>query len=99
MTPEQFLTQLKRQGPAPVYLFIGPEAYHRNTCRKALLDVALGSEDREEGFIHHDLDSASLSSVLDDARSLSLFATRRLLWISGAEIALPRGRAAASGGD
>src|SRR5439155_27074118 len=34
----------------------------------------------------------TLATVLDDARSLSLFAPRRLIWVSGAEAALPRGR-------
>ena len=32
--------------------------------------------------------------MLDDARSLSLFAPNRVVWVSGAETALPRGRAA-----
>jgi DNA polymerase-3 subunit delta len=35
-----------------------------------------------------------LAGALDDARSMSLFVTRRVIWISSAEAALPRGRAA-----
>jgi DNA polymerase-3 subunit delta len=48
-----------------------------------------------------DLDEVPLASALDDARSLSLFAARRVIWISSAEAALPRGKAAAeeSGAD
>lgn len=95
MTPEQFLRQLAK-GPAPVYLFIGPDAYYRDACRKALLAAALSPEDREDGYIHHDLDELSLAEVIDDARSMSLFATRRVIWVSGAEGVLPRGRAAAA---
>jgi len=93
MTPDQFLDRLKKNGPAPAYLFLGPEAYQRERCRRALLDAALPGADREEGLTRHDLDEIPLASVLDDARSMSLFATRRVIWIAGAEVALPRGRA------
>src|SRR5574341_56770 len=94
MTPEQFLAQIQRQGPAPVYLFLGPEPYRRELCRRALVDSVLRTEEREDGLVRHDLEEATLSAVLDDARSLSLFAPRRVLWISNSEAALPRGRAA-----
>jgi DNA polymerase-3 subunit delta len=92
MTPDQFLDRLKKNGPASAYLFLGPEAYQRERCRKALLDAALPPEDREEGLTRHDLDEIPLASVLDDARSMSLFASKRVIWIASAEAALPRGR-------
>ena len=51
MTPEQFLDRLQKNGPEPVYLFLGPEAYHRERCRAALLEAVLAlREDRESGF-------------------------------------------------
>jgi DNA polymerase-3 subunit delta len=68
----------------------------RDRCRRALLEAALPAEDREQGFEQHDLDEEELRSVMDGARTLSLFATRRLIWISAAEGALPRGRAIAA---
>ena len=98
MTPDQFVKQVAR-GPAPVYLFIGPEAYQREQCRKALLDAALPLEDREQGYIRHDLDEVSLAEVLDDARSMSLFASQRVIWVSAAEGALPKGRAISTAGE
>ncbi len=94
MTPEQFLSQIRRQEPAPAYLFVGPEPYRRNLCRRALCDAVLGAEDLEQGYVPHDLGEAPLSEVLDDAASLSLFAPKRVLWIAAAEAALPRARAA-----
>ncbi len=97
MTPVQFLDRLKRNGPESVYLFIGPESYNRERCRRALMEAALPGEDRESGFIRHDLDQVSLAEAIDDARSLSLFASRRLVWLARAEAALPRGEAASSG--
>ena len=96
MTPDQFLDRLKRTGPEPAYLFVGPEAYNRERCRRALLDAALPAADRESGFTRHDLDQVPLAAALDDARSLSLFAARRVLWLARAEAALPRGKTAES---
>ena len=40
----------------------------------------------------HDLAELTLAEILDDARSLSLFASERLIWIVNAELALPRAR-------
>ena len=99
MNPAEFLRKLQKSGPAPVYLFAGSESYERERCRHALLDAALPPDEREQGLITHDLDEVSLSAVLDDAQSLSLFATRRVLWVMSAESALPRGRAAAASDD
>ncbi len=94
MTPEQFLRQLEKPGPPPVVLFLGPEAYQRRACRDALLAKALSAQERESGLTRHDLDEVSLREVLDDARSFSLFAGRRVIWAGGAEGALPRRLAA-----
>ena len=90
MTPEQFLAKIAKQAPVPAYLFLGQEGYQRKLCREALLARLLPREAREEGFTHVDLEGTSLNEVLDDARSLSLFATDRLIWIGSAELALPR---------
>lgn len=97
MTPDQFLAKLKKDGPEPVYLFLGPEAFERERCRKAIFAAALPDEEaREDGFTRHGLDQIPLAAAIDDARSMSLFAQQRLLWLSSAEAAVPRTRAAAS---
>jgi len=100
MTPEQFLASLQKNGPASAYLFLGPEAYQRERCRRALVDAVLGasasSEERESGFTRHNLDQTPLATVLDDACSMSLFTSKRVIWVGEAEAVLPRGRAAAS---
>ncbi len=93
MSPEQFLQRVQKGPPAPVYLFLGPEVYQLGACRRALVNKVLAAEDRENGLSRHDLEETTLASVLDDARSLSLFAPNRVVWVSGAEAALPRGRA------
>jgi len=94
LSPDQFLQRLRKSAPAPVYLFLGPELYQLGLCRRALVDKVLAPEDRENGLARHDLEQITLSEVLDDARSLSLFAPKRVIWTSGAEAVLPRGRAA-----
>jgi DNA polymerase-3 subunit delta len=95
LTPQQFLTGLKQGEPAPVYLFLGPEPYQREYCRRALLERVLPSAgEREAGLTRHDLEETTLAAVLEDACSLSLFAPRRAILVSNAEAALPRGRGA-----
>ena len=96
MTPDQFLAKLKKDGPEPVYLFLGPDAFERDRCRRALMEAALPPEGREDGFTRHDLSQVPLAEAIDDARSMSLFATQRLLWLASAEAAVPRARAASS---
>lgn len=94
MTPAQFLRELERKAPPPLVLFAGPEDYLRRRCRQALIEKCLAPEERDEGFVRHDLEEISLAEAIDDARSFSLFAPRRLIWVASAEAALPRGRAA-----
>ena len=77
-------------------MFFGAELYQLGLCRRALIERVLAPEERESGVERHDVAESSLAAVLDDARSLSLFATNRVIWASGAEAALPRGRAASS---
>ena len=96
MTPAQFLSQLANRGPSPVNLFLGSEAYQREKCRRALLEKVLPEAERESGLTRLDLAENTLAEAIDDARSLSLFSPKRLIWISSAEMALPRGRANAA---
>jgi DNA polymerase-3 subunit delta len=94
LTPEQFLQRISKAQPATAYLFLGPEVYQLSACRRALVEKMLAPEDRDNGLSRHDLEETTLANILDDARSLSLFASNRVIWVSGAEAALPRGRAA-----
>lgn len=96
MTPDQFLVKLKKDGPEPAYLFLGSESYERDRCRRALIEAALPPDQREDGFTRHSLDQLTLAAAVDDASSMSLFASQRVIWLGGAEAAVPRARAAAS---
>lgn len=96
MRPDQFLQRIRKSPPAGAYLFLGSELYQLDACRRALLERVLGSQDRENGLARFDLAETTLAVILDDARSLSLFAANRVIWVSGAEAALPRGRASSA---
>lgn len=90
VNPEQFLARVAKQPLASAYLFLGPEGYYRRLCREALCDRALGLGQRGDGLTHVDLEETTVANVLDDARSLSLFASDRVIWITSAELAMPR---------
>ena len=86
MTAAQFLVRIQKELP-PAALLLGPEAYDRRRITEALL-----ARFPEDAVTQRDLGEAEMAEVLDDARSLSLFAADRLIWVSNAEAALPRGR-------
>ena len=90
MTPEELLRSLQ-QGPLKAaYLFVGPDAYSRSLCRRAITDKAVPADKHEDAITRHELETVSLADVMDDACSFSLFASERLIWVSGAEAALPK---------
>ncbi len=99
MTAEQFQARIAKHAPASAYLFLGQEGYQRALCRRALISRVLPAESRADGVTQIDLESATLSEVLDDARSLSLFSAERLIWVSSAELALPRRLVAGDDGE
>lgn len=98
-TGESFLNHVAKQPLAAAYFFVGPEMYGRDKCRKALVEKFLGADAPEDAFTRHTLDELTMAEVLDDARAMSLFAAQRVIWVTRAEGALPRGRAAAAAED
>lgn len=94
MSPAQLLARIAKGNVPPVVLLLGPEAYQRTRIREALLAAA-----PEDTVTRLDLSQTTLAEVVDDARSLSLFASERVIWVANAEAALPRGRAAEDDGE
>lgn len=85
MTPAQFLGRIKRNEIPPVCLFLGQEGYNRRRCREALRGAREGVEAE-----YYDASETSIAAIVDDARSMSLFVTERLIFVIGAEAAMPR---------
>jgi DNA polymerase-3 subunit delta len=90
VTPEQFLARIAKAPPAAAYLFVGQEGYQRRVCKDALIQRVLTPETRADGLTQTDLENTSITEILDDARSLSLFASERIIWVASAELALPK---------
>jgi DNA polymerase-3 subunit delta len=100
VSPAQFLGILKKGALAPAYLFLGSEGYDRRRCKEALLNAHLTPEERVEGLAGYDLSQHTIAEVIDDARALSLFASKRLIVASSAEAAMPKvGKSASSNED
>jgi DNA polymerase-3 subunit delta len=91
MTPAQLIARVKKNAAPAAVLLLGPEAYERRRIKEAL-----AAQFPADAVAQHDLAEAELAAVLDDARSLSLFAVERLIWVVNAEAAMPKGRAAAA---
>lgn len=91
MTAAQFLARVKRADIPPVILFLGQEGYNRRRCRQALVAAMPGIETEQ-----CDASETSLAAILDDARAMSLFASERLIFVTGAEAAMPRSSRAAA---
>ncbi len=94
MTPAQFLARVKRNEVPPVCLFLGQEGYNRRRSRAALVAA-------REGVAAEYFDAAetALAAIIDDARAMSLFASERLMFVSGAEAAMPRSSRTAAASD
>jgi DNA polymerase III subunit delta len=94
VTAGQLISRAKKGTPPPAVLLLGPEAYERRRIKEALT-----AGYAPDAIAQHDLAELALAEALDDARSLSLFASERLIWIVNGEAALPRGKAAAADDD
>ncbi len=94
MKPKAFTKSIEGGKTEAGYLFLGNEMFFRDRCRQALRKAVIG--DDEEGFVEVDLKKEPLTRLLDETRSLSLFATSRLVVGINAEAALPRARSAAA---
>lgn len=87
MTAQQLIARVNQGAPPSAVLLLGPEAYGRRRLKEALTAAF-----PEGSVTRHDLSEMTLAEVMDDARSLSLFASERLIWIVNAESVLPRGK-------
>ena len=98
MTPKQFFQTIPKCSLAAGYLFLGNELFYRDRCRRVLLRAVLGEDAQSghEGLTEFDLAEQPLHKLIDDARTFSLFADKRLIVGCNAEAALPRNLAASS---
>jgi len=85
------LTTLRRELAAgriePVYLISGDEAFLKEEAARRIREAVLGPDADAASWNLSVLDGAtgSLADVLDAARSLPMFASRRLVWVRDVE--------------
>lgn len=95
--PPDLIMQFRKGGrPAAGYLFLGAEPFYRGRCREALLEAVLGSDRDGSSVTEIDLRQEPLTALIEEARTMSLFASNRLVIGRSAEGALPRAASAAS---
>ncbi len=94
MKPKAFTKSIQDGKTEAGYLFLGSEMFFRDRCRQALKKAVIG--DDAEAFVEVDLKKESLTRLLDETRSLSLFSPSRLIVGLNAEAALPRAGSAAA---
>ncbi len=96
MKPGDLIRRLRKGGkPAPGYLFLGAEPFYRGRCRQAIREAVLGAEPDETAKVEIDFSEQPLSDLLEEARTLSLFGSNRLVIGRNAEKALPKSTAKA----
>ena len=106
MKPGPLIERLKKSAPAPGYLFLGNEPYFRDRCRRALIQAVRGmagtgdgaadeagdetGDGDWDGIAEFDLRGQPLEELIDEARTLSLFASARIVIGGDAGFALPK---------
>lgn len=90
MKPLSVIRQLRAGvAPAPGYLFLGAEPFYRSRCRKAILTAALGAEPDKAAIVEIDLAEKPLSELIEEAQTMSLFCSERVVIGRNAEHAVP----------
>lgn len=91
MKPGALIQSLRKGGrPAAGYLLLGSEPFYRKRCRASIRQAVLGEHGDETAVVEIDLKDQPLTALVEEARTLSLFSTERLVIGRNAEHALPR---------
>ena len=91
LKPGDLIRQLRKgTRPAAGYLFLGAEPFYRGRCRRALREAVLGTEPDETATVEIDLGASPLTGLVEEARTMSLFSSDRLVIGRNAEQAVPR---------
>ncbi|MCH6567384.1 MAG: hypothetical protein IH801_03345, partial [Nitrospinae bacterium] len=77
--------ELKAGTHRPAYLVSGPDTYLAEEALRALLESLLPPEERELGLIRLYADQVEVEEVLDEARTIPFFGSRRLVVVRQVE--------------
>lgn len=97
LKPGNLILSLRKGAkPAPGYLLLGAEPFYRGRCHEALRDTLLGKDPDPTAVAEVDLAGRSLTALIDEAQTMSLFCSERLIIGRNAESALPRSNSRAA---
>lgn len=81
MSPQKLIDCLRHNKIDPINLVIGPEQYLIQQVKSAYINL-VPNEEREFNVSDYDLNSVSLSTVLDDATTAPFFGNYRVVFIT-----------------
>ncbi len=97
LKPGDLIRQFRKgKRPAAGYLLLGAEPFYRGRCRRALRDAVLGTDPDETAIVEIDLGEIPLTGLIEEARTMSLFSSDRLVIGRNAEQAVPGAASATS---
>lgn len=82
---ETLQADLKRQGPGPVYLVLGPGSWLRRQAMAGLRRASVGDDDSPWAVSRGRAGETDLGELLDGARTRPMGVARRLVILTGAE--------------
>jgi DNA polymerase III subunit delta len=77
----------------PVYVIFGDDVYLRREAARGIIDLALGDQADEMAVSRFDGKTSTLADVLDELRTLSFFARRRVVIVEEADPFITKYRA------
>ncbi len=88
---DRFLSEIESRKLKAAYVFVGDEAFFRKRCCDAILEHLVAPDSRDFSVFEYDLGEASLSQVLDRARTPSLMAPFQVFFVRGVKTLFGRG--------
>lgn len=81
----EFLSQAEKTEIKPVVVLFGADRFLQQSALKSLQQQVLGEGDEEMGLVEFAGKDADLKSVLDEARTISMWGDKRLVVVDGAD--------------
>jgi DNA polymerase III subunit delta len=85
VSPDQLLARLAKGKPIPGILLAGADSYLRDLCRKKLVDAYVAEGTRDWGVRKFSADEDDVSTILGQARTMSMLAPQQVIFVSEVE--------------
>ncbi len=85
VSPDQLLARLAKGKPIPGILLVGADRYLRDLCRKKLVEAYVAEGTRDWGIRKFSADEDDVSTILGQARTMSMLAPQQVIFVSEVE--------------